>query len=118
MPGEALGWLRDGVSWLLLLGGGFFLIVGATGLIRLRDFYTRLHAASVTDTGGAILILAGLAVQAGLSLATVKLGIILAFFLLTSPTATHALASAAYSAGARPMLEDDRTEAGHGKSKT
>jgi multicomponent Na+:H+ antiporter subunit G len=111
MTAEMLGWLRDGVSWLLLLGGSFFLIVGATGLIRLRDFYARLHAAGVTDTGGAILILSGLAVQAGFSLATVKLGIILAVFLLTSPTAVHALASAAYSAGARPMLEEDRTGA-------
>jgi multicomponent Na+:H+ antiporter subunit G len=115
MTAETLGWLRDGISWLLLLGGGFFLIVGATGLIRLRDFYARLHAAGVTDTGGAILILSGLAVQSGLSLATVKLGIILAFFLLTSPTAAHALASAAYSAGARPILEDDRTATDHRK---
>lgn len=109
MSAATLEWLRDVISWILLLGGGFFLIVGATGLIRLRDFYARLHAAGVTDTGGAILILSGLAVQGGFSLATVKLGIILAFFLLTSPTATHALANAAFSAGARPMLDEDRT---------
>ena len=84
----------DILSWLLLLAGSFFLIVGAVGLIRLPDFYSRMHAAGVTDTGGAGLILLGLMVQGGLTLITVKLFIILVFLWFTSPTACHALAKA------------------------
>lgn len=82
-------------SWVLLLGGGFFLVVGAIGLVRMPDFFTRMHAASVTDTAGAGLMLAGLMLQGGWSLVTFKLFAILVFLLFTSPTATHALARAA-----------------------
>jgi hypothetical protein len=47
-------------------GGGFFCVVGGIGLLRMPDFYTRMHAASVTETLGAGLILLGLMLQAGL----------------------------------------------------
>ena len=63
------------------------------------DFYTRMHAASVTDSAGAILVISGIILQAGLSLAAVKLAAVLVFLLLTSPTASNALASAALLAG-------------------
>lgn len=114
MSADWLGILRALASGLLLLGGAGFLLVGAIGLIRMPDFYTRLHAAGVTDTGGAILVLGGLMVQAGPSMAMIKLLLILVFFLLTSPTGSHALASAAYAAGARPVLAEDRTAAEDG----
>jgi len=94
--------LIDLASWVLLLGGAFFLLVGAVGLVRLPDLFTRMHAAGVTDTGGAGLILLGLMLQAGLSLVTVKLAFILLFLLFTTPTASHALARAALHAGLRP----------------
>jgi len=93
------------LSWVLLLGGGFFLVIGAIGLWRMPDFFTRLHAASVTDTGGAILIMLGLMLQAGWSLVTVKLLITLVFLLFTSPTAAHALAKAAVHSGLKPDLK-------------
>ena len=60
-------------SWGLLLAGSFFCIVGGIGLIRLPDFFARIHGAGITDTLGASLVLAGLMVQAGLTLVTVKL---------------------------------------------
>jgi multicomponent Na+:H+ antiporter subunit G len=72
-----------------------------------------MHAASVTDTMGAALVLAGVMLQAGLSLATIKLAAILLFLLITSPTSSYALASAAMIAGIKPDagraadLEDD-----------
>ncbi|MDT8321256.1 MAG: monovalent cation/H(+) antiporter subunit G [Xanthomonadales bacterium] len=59
------------------------------------NLYTRMHAASLTDTMGAILMLTGAMVQAGLSLAAIKLGAILLFLLITSPASTYALTSAA-----------------------
>lgn len=87
--------LLEWASWGCLLAGGFFCVVGALGLVRMPDFYTRMHAASVTDTLGAGLILFGLILQAGLTLVMAKLLIIVLLIAFTSPTATHALAKAA-----------------------
>ncbi|WP_404378983.1 monovalent cation/H(+) antiporter subunit G [Caenispirillum salinarum] len=87
--------LRDGLSWAMLLGGAAFSLIGGLGVLRMPDIYTRMHAASLTDTMGAILILGGLMVQGGLTLVTAKLVLTLFFLLFTSPVSTHALAAAA-----------------------
>jgi len=89
----------DIASWALLLGGGAFCLVGALGVLRMPDFYTRVHAASVTDNVGSFAVLAGLALQGGLTLTTVKLLIIAALIFFTSPAATHALVKAALERG-------------------
>jgi multicomponent Na+:H+ antiporter subunit G len=94
----------DALSWAALVAGGFFCVVGAVGLVRMPDFYTRMHGASVTDTLGAGLVLAGLVLQAGLTLVTAKLVIIGLLVLFASPTATHALARAAFLRGVKPLL--------------
>lgn len=101
----------DILSWLLLLGGGVFLVTGGIGVLRLPDFFTRLHAAGLTDTLGAALTLLGLVLQAGLTLVTLKLLLIFAFLFFTSPTATHALAKAALHGGVRPLTygSEERT---------
>ena len=96
------------ISAGLLAAGSIFVLIGAFGLIRLPDFYTRLHAAGITDTLGAELILLGLMFQAGLSLITVKLILISLFIFFTSPTATHAVANAARVMGLKPMLVPDK----------
>ena len=96
------------ISAGLLAAGSIFVLIGAFGLIRLPDFYTRLHAAGITDTLGAELILLGLMLQAGLSLVTVKLILISLFIFFTSPTATHAVANAARVMGLKPMLVPDK----------
>jgi multicomponent Na+:H+ antiporter subunit G len=46
-------------------GGRFFCLIGGIGLLRMPDFYTRMHAASVTETLGAGLMLLGLMLHAG-----------------------------------------------------
>ena len=91
-------------SWACLLTGSFFALTGGIGIIRLPDFFTRLHAAGVTDTMGAGLLLLGLMLQAGLGLVTIRLLLILGFLLVTTPTATHALAKAALQWNLRPFL--------------
>jgi multicomponent Na+:H+ antiporter subunit G len=101
----------DAASWLLLGAGGFFCVVGALGLLRMPDFYTRMHAASVTDTLGAGFMLVGLALQAGLSLVTAKLVIIGLLIFFASPTATHALAKAAMTRGLEPQLAREKGRA-------
>ena len=80
----------------LIWSGVFFLFMGAVGLIRFPDFYSRMHAAGKCDTLGSLLVLTGLACHEGLELASVKLMIIAVFIFFTSPTATHAIARAAH----------------------
>jgi multicomponent Na+:H+ antiporter subunit G len=91
--------LIDALSWVLLIGGGAFVFIGGLGALRMPDFYTRMHAASLTDSLGTVLVLFGAILQAGWSLAAVKLAAIVIFLLLTSPTAAYALANAARLSG-------------------
>jgi multicomponent Na+:H+ antiporter subunit G len=93
----------DLLSWALLLSGGFFAVAGGIGVVRLPDFYTRLHASGITDTGAAYLILAGLMIQGGLTIITVKLAMIGFFMFFTNPTSTYALAAAAHRSGIEPL---------------
>lgn len=95
------------LSWMALIAGGFFYVVGAVGLNRMPDIFTRMHAVSVSDTLGAGLLVAGMMLQAGLSLITVKLIIILLVLWATGAVASHALARAALHDGEKPVLVDD-----------
>lgn len=99
----------DVLSWILLCAGGVFVLIGGIGALRLPDFYTRLHAASLTETMATILIFAGMILQAGLTLASVKLVAIMLFLLLTAPTASYALANAALQTGMRPEAEREES---------
>lgn len=105
-------------SFVLMAAGAFFVFSGAVGVLRFPDFYTRLHAAGITDTLGADLILAGLILQAGFTLLTVKLLFVMLFFFMTSPTATYAIANAAKQAGLTPFLTlgSEPEAAGRGQS--
>jgi len=102
--------LLDILSWIFLMGGCFFILAGSIGLLRLPNFFTRLHAASVTDTMGTGLVIIGLLLQAGWSQAGSKLLLILLFMFFTSPTATHALAKAALHGKLRPLLKHSDQE--------
>lgn len=97
----------DILSWIVLLAGAVFLLIGAIGVLRFPDFYTRLHAVSVCDTMGAGLVLVGLMLQGGLSLVTVKLLLMFYFMMFTGPTAVHALAEAALQGNLDPVIDSD-----------
>ncbi|MBU0752845.1 MAG: monovalent cation/H(+) antiporter subunit G [Gammaproteobacteria bacterium] len=103
--------LRDLASWACLLAGGGFCLVGGIGLLRMPDFYTRMHAASVTDTLGAGLILLGLLLQAGFTLIGAKLLMVGLLIFFASPTASHVLARAAMIHGLAPQLADSAEDA-------
>jgi len=94
--------LIDLLSWALILVGGAFGVIGGIGLLRLPEFFSRIHAASITDSMCAPCIIAGLMLQSGLTLVTVKLAFLVVFLFLTSPTASHALAKAALHGGMDP----------------
>lgn len=93
----------DAVSALLVLAGACFFLTGAVGFLRMPELFTRIHAASLADTTGMALMLAGLAVHAGFSFAAAKLVVLILFLLFMGPAATHALAAAALAAGAKPL---------------
>jgi multicomponent Na+:H+ antiporter subunit G len=101
----------DVLSWILLLTGSAFVLIGGIGALRMPDLYTRMHAASVTDSLAPILILSGLMLQADFGLYALKLGAILLFLLLSGPAASNALASAALLSGhsARTKARGDST---------
>ncbi|MDG1873985.1 MAG: monovalent cation/H(+) antiporter subunit G [Mariniblastus sp.] len=106
------------VVWAFLISGSFFSIVGGVGIIRLPEFYSRLHGGGVTDTLGAGLIIVGLLIHGvgglffetdvsvvGQLLTAIKLLMILFFLLITSPASCHALAKSALTQGLKPVLE-------------
>ena len=93
------------IGTLVSMGAGlFFVLAGTIGVLRLPEFYTRLHAAGMTDTLGAELILLALIFQADNLQMVLKLLLVAFFLFVTSPTATHVVAHAAFRAGLKPML--------------
>ena len=100
------------LSWVLILGGGAFAAIGALGMLRFPDFWARLHAASVSESAAVILLLAGMAIQAGWGLIAVKLILIGILLFITGPTATHAVANAALVSGLKPKSDVGEVETG------
>ncbi|MEM7620276.1 MAG: monovalent cation/H(+) antiporter subunit G [Pseudomonadota bacterium] len=96
------------LSWVLIAVGSFFIVIGAFGIFRLPDVFTRIHAAGVIDTVGAAFLLTGLGLNVEFGLVTVKLLMIFLLFFFSSPVATHALAQAALADGIHPVAEDLR----------
>ena len=98
---------------ILLLAGIFFLTVGSLGIIRLPDFYSRIHAVGKAETLGTMLVLGGLAAYNGFEINSFKLLVILVFIALANPTATHAIAREAIRSGLQPwvrMKENGKSE--------
>ncbi len=102
-----MSFVVDILSWVFILGGGFFTVVGAIGTVRFPDFWSRLHAVSVADSGGMLLLIFGMCLQGGFTLVTAKLILIGIFLFITGPTATHAVANAALVTGLRPPVARD-----------
>ena len=110
-----IGAVLDVLSWALFGLGGLLVVAGSLGLVRFPDFYTRLHAAGVTDTMGADLVLLGMALQADDLTTIIKLFFIFVFLILTSPVSTHAVAHAAFVCGLNPMTGPELTYAEPGE---
>jgi len=99
--------MADAIHWIgggLVVAGTLLTLLGGVGVVRFPDVYTRIHAASLTDTGGATLVLIGLGLLSGLTLETLKLAFVWAFVMLTTPAAANALANAAFGAGHKPRI--------------
>jgi multicomponent Na+:H+ antiporter subunit G len=99
--------ILNGLSWFFILLGSAFVIIGAIGVMRLPEVFTRSHAAGMVDTFGTGMIVLGLMFQAGgFNLVLVKLVMIGFFLFFTSPVSSHALVRAALADGAKPLLKE------------
>jgi multicomponent Na+:H+ antiporter subunit G len=87
---------------LLVAGGAFFSLVAVVGFYRLPDVYSRAHAASKSETLGALLAFAAAGVAFGVGQASLKLALLALFVLVTGPTAAHAVVRSAADAGRTP----------------
>lgn len=95
------------LSIIFIAGGLFFMTVGAIGLIRFPDFYSRVHATGKCDTLGEGMMLFGFILYEGMNLIAVKLLLLVIFIFVTSPTAVHAILNAAYVRGVEPWKRGD-----------
>ena len=98
-------------SWALIGAGTFFIIVGAVGILRMPDLFTRMHAVSVSETLGAGMLILGLMLQTSFDFVTLKLGFVYLLFFFTGPVVAHALAQAALHEKIEPLLSEDRRAA-------
>ncbi|MEM1146210.1 MAG: monovalent cation/H(+) antiporter subunit G [Pseudomonadota bacterium] len=96
--------VRPALGSALLLVGAVLALIGTIGVLRFPDFYTRLHAASITDTAAATLAIVGMALLAPSWAVVFKLVVVWLFLFLTGPTSSHAIANAAHTAGLQPMI--------------
>ncbi|MFV8753414.1 monovalent cation/H(+) antiporter subunit G [Nannocystaceae bacterium ST9] len=106
--------ILQAIGAILLIVGWVFALTGSLGVLRMPDFYSRLHPAGMTDSFAQGLILLGLCMYAlqelipvegeppvdalgavGVLDLTIKLALLIALIYLTSPTSTHAIAKAA-----------------------
>jgi len=94
------------IAIALILAGLFFLVVAAIGMLRLPDVFTRSHALSLTDSLGAFLVLAGLAIYQGFSLNLLKILVVLALLYLLNPVVSHATIRAALRSGLKPWVRE------------
>ena len=90
---------------VLLVAGSLAVLIGAIGVLRFPDLFSRIHAAGITDPAGAGLIVLGLLIESGFTLVSLKLLVILLFLLFTSPTSSHALAKASIHGNVLPLTE-------------
>ena len=97
----------DYVGAGLMTVGLLFMIVAAVGMIRLPDVYTRSHAVALTDSLGAVFLLAGLAVQQGFSPNALRILVVLALLYILNPVIAHATIRAARRSGVKPWTRDN-----------
>ncbi len=97
----------DILSFILISIGGFFCIIGAVGVYRLPDIFSRMHAAGVIDTGGVFFIITGLILQSGFTLISLRLVLLGCFIFFISPPLTYMFVRTLLHYGSTPMGGED-----------
>jgi len=81
---------------VVIAAGLLFILFGVVGMIKYKDFFTRILIAVKIDTVGAITVIIGLALKHGLSFFSLKLMLLMILLLIVNPLATHVIARSAY----------------------
>jgi multicomponent Na+:H+ antiporter subunit G len=97
-----------GLAIFFIVVGLFFLVVGSIGMLRLPDVFSRAHALSLTDSLGAVFVLAGLAIYEGFTLNFLRIIVVLLLVYLMNPVVSHATLRAAYRSGLRPSTKEEK----------
>ena len=97
----------DWISAVLIALGAFVALTSAVGVLRMPDFFTRIHPAGKSDSLGQLLIFGGLLLQVPSWQVAVKLLLISGFLLLTTPSSTYAIARAAIIDGRQPLTAEE-----------
>ena len=74
-----------------MLAGSFFILIATIGLVRLKDLYSRLHAATKAPSFGIFLILIGVSVYFNTPMVYIKSLFVVVFIYLTAPLSAHAI---------------------------
>lgn len=105
--------VREIISAVLLIIGFVLMVISAIGVIRLPDFFSRLHASSIGETLGIVLAALGLVVYEGVSLTSVKILLVAAALFLVNPLGTHLIGKAAIHSGKEPWKEEKHADISH-----
>ncbi|GAA0354146.1 hypothetical protein GCM10008932_03960 [Alkalibacterium iburiense] len=100
-----MGQITDWIGNFLIIIGLIFMLLGIIGVYRFKDFYSRILVSAKVDTVGFITILVGIMFRQGFSFFSWKTLIAVAFFIVTNPIGTHAMARSAYLSGYRIKKE-------------
>jgi multicomponent Na+:H+ antiporter subunit G len=87
--------------------GALFMFLASLGVLRLGDFYARIHAPTKAATLGLAFLLAALALEVRDKDAVTKAVLAMLFIGMTAPVGAHILARAAYRRGMRPSVRVD-----------
>lgn len=102
--------IREIISAALLLIGFVLMLISAVGVLRLPDFFSRLHASSIGETLGIVLAGIGLAVYHGINLTSLKILMVVAALFLVNPLGTHLIGKAAIRSGQQPWKEEKHAD--------
>ncbi|HMY20320.1 MAG TPA: monovalent cation/H(+) antiporter subunit G [Polyangium sp.] len=97
----------DSIEMAALVLGAFFMFVASLGVLRLADFYTRIHAPTKAATLGLAFFLVALAIHLRYGAGVAKALLAMLFVGMTAPVGAHILARAAYRNGVRPTTKFD-----------
>lgn len=105
--------IREVLTVIFLIAGFLLMTVSAIGVLRLPDFFSRLHASSIGETLGIVLAGVGFMIYEGADLVSLKILIIIMALFLVNPVGTHLIGKAALHANAMMKEEEQHANISH-----
>jgi multicomponent Na+:H+ antiporter subunit G len=99
--------MSDWIAAAFLVAGGAFCLIAGIGLLRMRDVYARMHAATKAGTLGLALICIGAMLVAANWQQVLELLFVFLFMIATAPVGAHLIGRAAFRTG---VPTDPRTQ--------